>query len=338
MLNIDDNEYDDDFIIEPDTRSAAAGGSSSQSKPQLKNVPPAPTDATPMMFNMSNFITPDVIGQSRERPFSGGTTLDESVAVTLKRDLATIGDKLLSILWPLRLKKALSQVQFLSNRDVEDSIGVDGDDSVDYSSETMKKIRDWDLWGPLVINLGFSVIITYLQNRSIDSGSSSETFSAAFTLIWLSLSILSVNIQLLSPVKQKLDNNQVSNGIIGLSFFQCVSLLSYSMFPITLGGIVSIFIKFKLIRMFVNLIFLCWSMLCISLILGIVTNCKQKGTASLPFSFPTNFTAANVDDDVATVTTSDNSNSGEHGDNRIFLMIFPVFLVFSLFSWFTVIV
>lgn len=317
LVNIDDTEFDiDNDLIQPDVAAP--------SMPKLKEIPPKPMELpsnnvenTPL-FNMSSFITPNIIGETRERPFSGGNTLDESVWTTLHRDLSTIGDKLLSILWPLRLKMALSQVQFIST-DIEDSIDANGDD---YSNETLKKIRDWDLWGPLVINLGFSVIITYLQGSSLDSNDSSGTFSAAFTLIWGALSVLSLNIQLLSPVQQKLDNgNGMSNGIIGLSFFQCVSLLSYSMFPITLGGVVSIFIKFKWIRLILNLIFLSWSILCISLILGIVTNCKKRGTDSaLPFGL------------------NSRNDDGNESDKRIFLMIYPVFLVFSLLSWFTVIV
>lgn len=324
LMNIDDPSFDNDndVVIEPDMAT---------NKSNLKEIPPKPIEIksnqheNSPLFNMSSFITPNVIGETRERPFSGGNTLDESVWTTLHRDLSTIGDKLLSILWPLRLKMALSQVQFISN-DIEDSIDPNGAD--DYSNETLKKVRDWDLWGPLVINLGFSVIITYLQGSSIDSNDSSGTFSAAFTLIWASLSVLSLNIQLLSPVQQKLDNgNGMSNGIIGLSFFQCISLLSYSMFPITLGGIISIFIKFKWIRLIINLIFLSWSMLCIILILGIVTNCKKRGTVDiLPF------TSCMCSD------SQEEEEEGNESDKRIFLMIYPVFLVFSLFSWFTVIV
>lgn len=352
---IDDD--DDDIFITPDVETTTT--KSKPSKPAVKSTPvvskPAPNTSTTSnptqsrnnntggdggFFNLSSFITPQLPSfvqiETRERPFTGGNTLDESVLTTLHRDLATIGDKLLSILWPLRLRTSLLAVKKISDRfsgnggDVEDSIGDEGAapmsvSSDDYSTETMGKIRDWDLWGPLVINLAFSLIITYLQTRSLNTSggsndnsinsTSSQTFSAAFTLIWASLAVLSINIQLLSPVQQKLENGSMTNGVIGLSFFQCVSLLSYALFPVVLGGMLSIFIPYKFVRMIINMIMLFWSLLCTWLIMAIASNCKKRG--SLTF-----------------VTSDEDSEA----DQRIFLMVYPVFLVFGLFSWFCVIV
>lgn len=345
-----DNEHfndDDDIFITPDidTTTNLKSGSSSKPTPELNQtgpsiIPDAPsTSQGGSFFNLSSFITPQLPSivqiETRERPFSGGNTLDESVLTTLHRDLSTIGDKLLSILWPLRLRQSLISVQKLSDRitgdriitndnNIEDTIGSDSNyisgSQDEYSTETMKKIRDWDLWGPLVINLMFSLIITYLQSKKLNSNdnnneTSSQIFSAAFTLIWASIAILSVNIQLLSPVQQKLQNGGVTNGIVGLSFFQCISLLSYSMFPIVIGGLISCFVPYKFVKLIINLIMLCWSLLCTWLIIAIFTNCKRKGTLTL---------IANDDDN--------------DGDKRIFLMVYPVFLVYGLFSWFCVIV
>ena len=344
--SIQDNDNDDIFITpdvqtssnkqlpSPPVYSSTTNASSSTSAP-----PPVPPKKDEQFFNFSSFITPgNSFGmeiETRERPFTGGNTLDESVLTTLHRDLSTIGDKLLSILWPLRLRQSLISVQKLSDRitgdriitndnNIEDTIGSDSNyisgSQDEYSTETMKKIRDWDLWGPLVINLMFSLIITYLQSKKLNSNdnnneTSSQIFSAAFTLIWASIAILSVNIQLLSPVQQKLQNGGVTNGIVGLSFFQCISLLSYSMFPIVIGGLISCFVPYKFVKLIINLIMLCWSLLCTWLIIAIFSNCKRKGTLTL---------IANDDD--------------SDGDKRIFLMVYPVFLVYGLFSWFCVIV
>lgn len=312
-------EDDDDIFITPDHQDEAP-----VPPPKLTQVDPAPVASSG--FNFSSFITPQMPDfvqiETRERPFTGGNTLDESVLTTLHRDLATIGDKVFSILWPMRLKHSLMAVRKLSgldrnNDDVEDTAAVNGDDE-DYSSDTMRKIRDWDLWGPLVINLLLSLVITYMQSRSLNSGehNSSATFSAAFTLIWASLAVLAVNIQLLTPVPQKLENGGVSDGVVGLSFFQCVSLLSYAMFPVLLGGILSAFIPFRFVKMLVNIAMLAWSLLCTWLIVAIVSNCKRKGSLSF-------------------VSTGEDGNDA---DKRIFLMVYPVFLVFGLFSWFFVIV
>lgn len=311
------DDYEDIFI-EPDVPT----NSNKPNEPKLTPVEPAPINepqsGSTLFFNFSNFIQPQLPSfvqiETRERPFTGGNTLDESVLTTLHRDLSTIGDKLMSVLWPVRLRNALLSVKKIVGNDVEDAIV-----SEDYSTETMKKIRDWDLWGPLVINLAFSVIITYLQSRNLDNDRKNDTssaiFSGAFTLIWGSLSILSLNIQLLSPVQQRLENGAMTDGVVGLSFFQCISLLSYALFPVVLGGLISIFVPFKFIRMIVCALMLAWSLLCTWLIVAIVSNCKKRGSLTI-------------------VAESDDSE----GDKRIFLMVYPVFLVFALFSWFCVIV
>ncbi|GME92045.1 unnamed protein product [Ambrosiozyma monospora] len=213
----------------------------------------------------------------------------------------------------------------------EDAIESDlnhAQSGADYSKDTIKKILDWDLWGPLIITLSFSLVVTYLQTRSLNLGSSeneghsSEIFSGAFTLIWGALAVLALNIQLTSPVQQKTENGGLTSGIIGLSFFQCLSILCYTFFPVLLGATISIFVKWKWVRMVIGFVMLSWSMLCTWLLLAIVNNCKTKGTPS--------FIYGGFGDD--------QEEESSEGDKRIFLMIYPVFLVFALFSWLCVIV
>lgn len=336
---IDQDQHDvnnDDFLIEPDVEPANT--TNSNAAQTQENA--ASASGTSGTFNFANFVNPqtylDPILESnnvevRKRQFTGGNTLDESVVTTLKRDLSSISDKLLSILWPLRLRQKLKILQHFSglshsgfNTDEEEQ--QSGSGSRDYSKEALKKILDWDLWGPLVINLGFSLIITYLQTRTLDDTSKSKAqpssiFSGAFTLIWASLAVLSLNIQLLSPVKQQTEDGGTTSGIIGVSFFQCISILSYTLFPIVLGGLISIFVKFKLVRMVITTLMLLWSLLCSWLILAIINNCRTPA-ATPQFLY-----------DAVT-----EPQTGSDGDKRIFLMIYPIFLVYGLFSWFNVIV
>ncbi|KAG7809179.1 hypothetical protein KL921_003176 [Ogataea angusta] len=354
-----DNVFDpeeSDITIKPDIPQMESSGNLQNSthhkapSESLDTAPPKATNAaTISMF--SNFVNPqsylDPILENnnikfKENQFSGGNTLDESVLATLSRDLTSIGDKLLSILWPLRLRQKLMLVrrvgeQFPSTGSMishTDSFNQHGifeertptEISNEYSEETIQKILDWDLWGPLVFVLSFSLIITYLQSKSLSSGGaeSSETsqiFSASFSLIWVVLAVLSINIQLVSPVSQMTDNGRLTSGIIGLSFFQCMSILSYTLFPIVLGGLSSVFISWKLLRLVINSVMFLWSILCSWLILAIVNNCRKIGTASIIYGM-----------------TGESFHDHNDGEKRILLMMYPVILVFGLLSWLCVIV
>ncbi|KAH3667219.1 hypothetical protein OGAPHI_002868 [Ogataea philodendri] len=353
-FSIDD---DNDLIIQPDNIHSR----------QLPVIPDVPSQAEPAhsgetadqtrgndsnFLNFSNFVNPQsyldpILGNSnvriKEKQFSGGNTLDESVITTLNRDVSKIGDKLLSILWPLRLRQNLITVQRISSRFPSFGNMVDGatEASIDsehnlvedspntrseYSEESIRKILDWDLWGPLVFVLAFSLIITRLQSITLNTGGTapeeaSQIFSASFSLIWIVISVLSVNIQLVSPVSQLTDGGDLTSGIIGLSFFQCVSFLSYTLFPIILGGLSSVFVRWKLLRLAINSLMFLWSITCSWLFLAIINNCKTSGTPSFLSGFASN-----------------QMHDRSDGDKRMFLMIYPIVLVYGLFSWLCVIV
>lgn len=327
--NSDITDDQPDVTVQPDVST----GSHPQTAQPQQSQQPQPSQSSSNFFatfvNPQTYIDPllkDNDIQVKERQFTGGNTLDESVLVTLNRDLSTIADKCLSILWPLRLSQKLKSLRHISGMSGNsgDEEAAQGQGGADYSKEAIKKILDWDLWGPLVINLGFSLILTYLQTSTLadnDSSNSSEIFSGAFTLIWGALAVLSINVQLLTPVKQQKQSGGTTAGVIGLSFFQCISILSYTLFPIVIGALVCIFVKMKLIRMIVTLVMLLWSLLCTWLILAIVNNCKTPAVTSQSF--------------YSAVAETDN---GSDGDKRIFLMVYPVVLVYGLFSWLCVIV
>ncbi|GMM29437.1 hypothetical protein DAMA08_021820 [Martiniozyma asiatica (nom. inval.)] len=231
---------DNDFI-EPDVQPSTIKATSKPS--ELQFVAPEPFNQASSF--LTTFPIPEL--QTQERPFSGGNTLDESVWTTLHRDASTIFDKTLSILWPLRLQRVFRELS-------------QSDDTIepDVSDDTIRKVRDWDLWGPLVINLAFSLIISYLQKANPDDG---DVFSSAFTLIWAAVSVLAVNVMLMTG---------------GLGFLQSVSLLSYTFFPIVFGGGFCLLIKWKWLRLIVMAIVWAWGFLCSWLVLRIVAIEKHR--------------------------------------------------------------
>mmetsp|Transcript_20710 Transcript_20710/g.65140 ORF Transcript_20710/g.65140 Transcript_20710/m.65140 type:complete len:253 (-) Transcript_20710:32-790(-) len=115
--------------------------------------------------------------------FSSGT-LDESVADTLLRDVRHVGGKLWLVLRP-------------------------------YASETdtLQHLRDWDLWGPLLVSLALAVSLA----AGAPAASAASVFSIVFVVMWVGAVVVTVNAQLLGGT---------------LSFLQSVCVLGYSAFPV----------------------------------------------------------------------------------------------------------
>eukprot|EP01036_Dinobryon_divergens_P028830 gene28830-37837_t len=126
------------------------------------------------------------------------TTLDEPVMDTIMRDLNQVRDKLKVVLLPL---------------------GNDSQDSI------LQKLRDWDLWGPLLVCLLLSTILSVTAPG--DSGS--LVFAAVFVIVWCGAAAVTLNAQLLGGT---------------ISFFQSVCILGYCIFPLTLSAIACLIMSF----------------------------------------------------------------------------------------------
>lgn len=119
------------------------------------------------------------------------TTLDEPVMETILRDLRQVGDKLKVVLLPL---------------------GKDSQNSV------LQKLRDWDLWGPLLVCLFLSTVLS----MSAPGDTGSLVFAAVFVIVWFGAAAVTLNAQLLGG---------------SISFFQSVCILGYCIFPLTLSAL-----------------------------------------------------------------------------------------------------
>jgi len=121
----------------------------------------------------------------------GLNTLDEPVVETLMRDLRSVWEKLKIVLLPLGQSR----------------------DSV------LEKLRDWDLWGPLLVCLLLSSILS--STAPGDSGS--LVFAAVFVIVWVGAAAVTLNAQLLGGK---------------ISFLQSVCILGYCVFPLTVAAMV----------------------------------------------------------------------------------------------------
>mmetsp|Transcript_38277 Transcript_38277/g.62059 ORF Transcript_38277/g.62059 Transcript_38277/m.62059 type:complete len:259 (+) Transcript_38277:14-790(+) len=115
-------------------------------------------------------------------------TLDEPVSETIKRDLRVIGTKIKCVLIP-----------------------------TSDPTESANDLRNWDLWGPLLLCLVLSIVLSFSS-----SSEGSTVFATIFVIVWCGSLVLSINTQLLGGK---------------ISIFQSVCVLGYCIFPLVVSAI-----------------------------------------------------------------------------------------------------
>ncbi|WVQ74947.1 hypothetical protein IAR50_004555 [Cryptococcus sp. DSM 104548] len=148
-------------------------------------------------------------GVRTETRYTGESTLDEPVSETIMRDLRSIYAKLILILYPPK-------------------------------GGNHQLLRDWDLWGPLVICLSLAIIL------SVDAPGeeSMQVFSLVITLITVGSVVITVNSKLLGGK---------------VSFFQSLCVLGYALAPILIASVVAFFVHNIFVRLPVTLACWAWS-------------------------------------------------------------------------------
>jgi len=114
-------------------------------------------------------------------------TLDEPVSETLMRDVKAVGNKFVHVLIPR-------------------------DDS--------ELLKDWDLWGPLLL---CTLLAILLQGHSGGDHDGGPQFAQVFVIIWVGAAVVTMNSKLLDGK---------------LSFFQSICVLGYCVLPLTIAAIV----------------------------------------------------------------------------------------------------
>ncbi|XP_028923790.1 protein YIPF6 [Ornithorhynchus anatinus] len=113
------------------------------------------------------------------------STLDEPVKDTIMRDLKAVGKKFVHVMYPKKSSALL---------------------------------RDWDLWGPLVLCVSLALM---LQGGSADSKEDGgPQFAEVFVIIWFGAVVITLNSKLLGGT---------------ISFFQSLCVLGYCMLPLTVA-------------------------------------------------------------------------------------------------------
>ncbi|CAM9419247.1 unnamed protein product [Ectocarpus sp. 6 AP-2014] len=138
-------------------------------------------------------------------PQSMMNTLDEPVSETIMRDLRSVGAKLKIVLNP---------------RGDQDGV--------------LTKLKDWDLWGPLMVCLTLSIVLSV--SAPADQGA--LVFAAVFVVVWCGAALVTLNAQLLGGT---------------ISFFQSVCVLGYCVFPLLVSAVACLILSlFNFMNVFVR--------------------------------------------------------------------------------------
>lgn len=116
------------------------------------------------------------------------STLDEPVKETILRDLRAVGNKFIHVLYPKRSSALL---------------------------------RDWDLWGPLLLCVTLALLLQGGAADHDDQGG--PQFAEVFVIVWFGSIIITLNSKLLGGT---------------ISFFQSLCVLGYCIMPLTVAMVV----------------------------------------------------------------------------------------------------
>ncbi|KAL1949530.1 hypothetical protein VTO73DRAFT_8411 [Trametes versicolor] len=138
-------------------------------------------------------------GVQVESRYTGVDTLDEPVTTTIARDLLSIYTKLVQVLYPPKSR---------GDRDL---------------------LRDWDLWGPLVLCLMLGIILSINAPPSQSLG----VFTSVVVIIAVGSLVVTVQAKLLGG---------------RVSFFQGLCVLGYCVAPLNVAALVSTFVHLIYVR------------------------------------------------------------------------------------------
>ena len=154
-------------------------------------------------------------------------TLDEAVCITISRDVNLIFNKLKYVINP-----------FISKQ------------------KKYSQIRQWDLWGPLILNLTLAFTLT------LNTKEKGQITSLIFIIFWLGGSIIYLN-----------------NHFLGVkaSIFQLFCLLGYCLFPLNIAAIIVTLINLNdIIRLIIVIFFCIWAIYSSGDYLKVITTQEQR--------------------------------------------------------------
>jgi len=151
--------------------------------------------------------------------FQPYSTLDEPVLETIMRDVRAVASKLKVVMLPLdRTPHFVGGYAGVSQSDSNGDAGSSNDSEMSENDrKVIQSLKDWDLWGPLLVCLTLAVLLSF----KAPTNQASLVFASVFITVWFGSAIVTVNAQLLGG---------------NISFFQSVCVLGYCIFPMTVAA------------------------------------------------------------------------------------------------------
>lgn len=200
------------------------------------------SDGEPVLAG--NITVSGTAGQSDGQGGREFNTLDEPISHTIKRDLGAVGTKFAAVLWP---------------------------------KEKGSLLREWDLWGPLIL---CTLMATILQghgdedNKDGDTGDGGPQFAEVFVIVWVGAMIVTLNTKLLGG---------------SISFFQSVCVLGYCLLPLALSLVLCQIVLLAtqntalfIVRAIIVLAGFVWSTFASMVFLGDTNSPQRKALAVYP--------------------------------------------------------
>ncbi|RKF56995.1 Protein YIP4 [Erysiphe neolycopersici] len=235
---------DEDDLIDPDNASLDDLDDPIQptsSRAPLSGNITQPSDRT------NAYLTSRIPGEDRR---AAQDTIDESVWDTLSRDLRAIWSKMREVLYPKYLFGGSMPTSLRGTYDTlratnrEELLGLAGrvvDTEALLEGSMSDGLRDWDLWGPLVFCLLLSLFLSF----TAASEQKSLVFSGVFAMVWIGEAVVTAQIKLLGG---------------NISFAQSICIIGYTLFPIVIASLLSVFHLPIVARIPIYLILIAWSL------------------------------------------------------------------------------
>lgn len=198
--------------------------------------------------------------------FSTYSTLDEPVRETILRDVRAVGAKLKVVIRPLSNGTIVSAYQSVSQ-----SVGTNEETELsEEDRRVIQELKDWDLWGPLLLCLTLAVLLSMRSTKD----QASLVFASVFCAVWVGGTVVTLNAQLLGGT---------------ISFFQCLCVLGYSIFPLVLAAaciaVLSIAISWKWLHLIFVAVGFVWSIRTSFVFIGIYIKPERRFLALYPVLF-----------------------------------------------------